>query len=277
MDRRYKHNFNSSQLKPGALQLKIESLFLRFGGVVVIVDISLNIYQGELVAIIGPNGAGKTSLLNCISGLYHPQEGYIWFFNNERTYELTTIQPYKIARAGVARAFQNIELFKNMSVLDNLMLGRHIHLKSPLWDCLFYWRRAQREEIAHREYIEEVIDLLEIQDIRHKLVGTLPYGLQKRVELGRALALQPALLIIDEPMAGMNLEEKQDMTRFILDINEEYGLTVVLVEHDMGVVMSISDRVIVLDFGRKIGEGTPEQVQRNPAVLQAYLGQSWSE
>jgi branched-chain amino acid transport system ATP-binding protein len=229
--------------------------------------------QGEIVAVIGPNGAGKTSLLNCVSGLYHPQEGRILFYNNNQEYQLTKMRPYKIAEAGVARSFQNIELFRHMSVLDNLMMGRHVHLKSSVFASALYWRLAQKEEIKHREYIEDVIDLLEIQAIRKQPVGALAYGLQKRVELGRALALQPAILIIDEPMAGMNVEEKEDMARFILDVNEEHGVTIVLIEHDMGVVMSISDRVAVLDFGSKIGDGTPDEVQRNPEVLKAYLGQ----
>lgn len=273
MSRSYQHNLNGSTLKPQELQLKVDAIKLRFGGVMAIADVSLDVRQGDITAIIGPNGAGKTSLLNCISGLYRPQEGRILFHNHDRAYELTKLPPYKIAKAGVARSFQNIELFKHMTVLDNLMLGRHIHLKAPLWDCLWYWGRAQREEVAHRAYIEEVIDLLEIQSIRKQPVGSLSYGLQKRVELGRALALQPAILVIDEPMAGMNVEEKEDMARFILDINEEHGLTIMLIEHDMGVVMSISDRVAVLDFGRKIGDGTPDEVQRHPDVIKAYLGE----
>jgi branched-chain amino acid transport system ATP-binding protein len=263
------------KLARGARQLVVEGITLRFGGVVAISDVSLDARQGEILAIIGPNGAGKTSLLNSISGLYRPQEGSIRFFNdpNDSTgHNIIKTRPDQIAKMGVARSFQNIELFRHMTVLENIMSGRHIHMKSNVIDGGLFFGRARREEIANREIVEEIIDFLEIQHVRHRPVGTLAYGLQKRVELGRALALDAQILLLDEPMAGMNVEEKEDMARFVLDINEERGVTVVLIEHDMGVVMDISDRVVVLNFGAKISQGTPAEVSNDPAVIAAYLG-----
>lgn len=249
--------------------LSVENVSLRFGGVHALRDVSLHVNPGEIYAIIGPNGAGKTSMLNCICGLYRPQEGRILYGESN----LVNTAPHRLPHLGIARAFQNIELFSHMTVLDNLMLGRHIHMRKNIFDALLYWGRGQREEIEHRKFVEHVIDLLEIQHIRKQLVGQLAYGLQKRVELGRALAINPGLILLDEPMAGMNVEEKEDIVRYVLDINEEWGVTVVLIEHDMGVVMDISDRVAVLDFGKLIGEGTPDEVRNNPAVIQAYLGE----
>ena len=273
MLRGFRHPLNSSPLKPGEVQLRVEDVHLAFGGVAALSGVSLDVRQSEILAIIGPNGAGKTSLLNCVSGLYKPQRGHIILRAADGEHDLVKLRPYQIARLGVARSFQNIELFRHMTVLDNLLAGAHIHMKSNLLSALMYWGPAQREQIAFREFVEDIIDLLEIQSIRNKKVGALPYGLQKRVELGRALAMKPAILLLDEPMAGMNTEEKEDMARFILDVNEEHGVTIVLIEHDMGVVMDISDRVVVLNFGQKIAEGTPDEVRRNPLVIQAYLGE----
>ncbi|MCL4425560.1 MAG: ABC transporter ATP-binding protein [Firmicutes bacterium] len=255
-------------MTPPAGQLVVEKLILHFGGLTALSGVNLEARPGEILAVIGPNGAGKTSLLNCISGLYHPNSGTITFGQKD----ITKMPAPTRARLGIARTFQNIELFRHMTVLENLMLGRHIHLKTGVLAGGLYWRWAQSEEVQHRRVVEEIIDFLEIERIRKKTVGTLAYGLQKRVELGRALALEPKLLLLDEPMAGMNTEEKEDMARFILDINEERGVTVILIEHDMGVVMDISDRVAVLDFGRKIAEGKPEEVKENPEVIKAYLG-----
>jgi branched-chain amino acid transport system ATP-binding protein len=251
------------------VQLQAEDVHLRFGGVVALAGVSVGILDGRINAIIGPNGAGKTSLLNSFSGLYPPTSGRLTFEGRD----ITRLKPHRIAKLGIARTFQNIALFKGMTVLDNLMLGRHIHLKAGLLSSGLYWGAAQREEVANRAIVEEVIEFLEIEAIRKRTVGTLAYGLQNRVELGRALAMQPRLLLLDEPMAGMNVEEKEDMARFILDIKEERGVTVVLIEHDMGVVMDISDRVTVLNFGKVIGEGTPDEVRRDPDVIQAYLGE----
>jgi branched-chain amino acid transport system ATP-binding protein len=272
MLRGFRHQLNSSRLQPGELQMKIEDLLLSFGGVTALFNVNLEVYQSEILAIIGPNGAGKTSLLNCISGLYHPQKGRIIYLNGAE-HELTRLKPNKIARLGIARSFQNIELFRHMSVLDNLLAGCHVHMTSSLPASMLYWGPAQREQIEFRQFVEDIIDLLEIEAIRKQTVGSLPYGLQKRVEMGRALALRPSILLLDEPMAGMNAEEKEDMARFVLDVNEEHGVTIVLIEHDMGVVMDISDRIAVLNFGQKIAEGPPDEIRSNNSVIQAYLGE----
>jgi branched-chain amino acid transport system ATP-binding protein len=230
--------------------------------------VSFDVTKGEVISVIGPNGAGKTTVLNMISGFYHPDTGRIVLEGRD----VTDVAPSKIAELGVARTFQNIALFRGMTVLDNLMLGRHVHMKSGVLSSFVYWGLAQKEEVRHRKRVEDIIDFLKIQDLRRRPTGSLAYGLQKRVELGRALALDPKVLLLDEPMGGMNQEEKEDMARFILDVNEEWGTTIILIEHDMGVVMDISDRVAVLDMGQKIAEGSPDEVRANPAVIKAYLG-----
>ena len=252
----------------GDVILDVQNISLRFGGVKALTDISFNVREHEIRSIIGPNGAGKSSMLNCINGVYAPQEGSITF----RGKTFKHMNSRQVAEMGVARTFQNLALFKGMSVLDNIMTGRNLRMKSNLFLQALRWGPAEREEIAHREFVERIIDFLEIQAFRKTPVGRLPYGLQKRVDLGRALAMEPSVLLLDEPMAGMNVEEKQDMCRFILDVNDEFGTTIVLIEHDMGVVMDISDRVVVLDYGKKIGDGSPDDIRANKAVIDAYLG-----
>ncbi len=252
----------------GEVILEVQNISLSFGGVKALTDISFNVREHEIRAIIGPNGAGKSSMLNCINGVYQPQQGQITL--RGQTYR--GMSPRQVAEMGVARTFQNLALFKGMSVLDNLMTGRNLRMRRGLFWQALHLGPARREETEQREAVERIIDFLEIQAWRKTPVGRLPYGLQKRVDLGRALAMEPSLLLLDEPMAGMNVEEKQDMCRFILDVNDEFGTTIVLIEHDMGVVMDISDRVVVLDYGKKIGDGAPDEVRRNEDVIRAYLG-----
>jgi len=252
----------------GEVLLSVEAVSLSFGGVKAVSDVSFDIRKGEIRAIIGPNGAGKTSMLNVINGFYHPQQGRITFKGATRS----KMRPHEAAQGGIARTFQNVALFRGMTALDNIMTGRSLKMrKGFVWQLLRHGP-ALTEEVAHRRRVEEIIDFLKIQEIRRTPVGRLPYGLQKRVELGRALAMEPDLLLLDEPMAGMNIEEKEDMSRFVLDVNDHYGTTIALIEHDMGVVMDLSDRVVVLDHGIKIADGTPDEIKRNQAVIDAYLG-----
>lgn len=251
------------------IKLHVNNVSLSFGGIKALQDVDFQVEVGEIYAVIGPNGAGKTSLINSINGFYAPQQGRIIFDGRDMTH----IPPYKRAELGISRTFQNIALYTNATVLDNLMAARHIHMKSNMLTGALFWGPAQKEEIAHRRLVEEIIDFLELEPIRKSIVGTLSYGLRKRVELGRALALEPSLLLLDEPMAGMNIEEKEDMARYILDIHELQGTTIMLIEHDIGLVMDISHHIAVIDFGVKIGEGSPDEISKNQAVIAAYLGE----
>ena len=251
-------------------ELAIQNLRLSFGGVVAVKDVDLQVHTGELMAIIGPNGAGKTSLLNCITGFYRAQQGKI-VFNGK---EITRLHTHELVGVGIGRTFQNIELFPGMTVLANMTLARHIHCRYSFIKSFLFSKSVRDEEIRHRQVLEEIIDFLEMQSIRKQAVGSLPYGMQKRVELGRALALEPKLLVLDEPFAGMNMEEKEDMVRFLLELNQQWGMTMILVEHDMSIVMSISQRIMVLNFGEKLGEGNAEEISANPEVIKAYLGEA---
>jgi branched-chain amino acid transport system ATP-binding protein len=260
----------SGTQSPSEAILEIQEVSKSFGGVQAVQKVSFDVPRGQIMSVIGPNGAGKTTVLNMISGFYHPDTGRILLDGRD----ITHLAPSEIAKLRIARTFQNIALFSGMTVLDNLMLGRHVLMKSGVLSSFIYWGLAQREEVAHRKRVEDLIDFLKIQDLRRRPTGSLAYGLRKRVELGRALALDPKVLLLDEPMGGMNQEEKEDMARFVLDVNEEWGTTIILIEHDMGVVMDISDRVAVLDMGQKIAEGKPDEVRVNPAVVKAYLGET---
>jgi len=262
--------FASTQLADRRVELEVKKIFLSFGGVMALHDVDLTVHTGELVSIIGPNGAGKTSLLNCITGYYHPQKGQI-LFNGE---DITGLHPHEITKKGIGRTYQNIELFPGMTVLANMLLARHLYCDYGIGLATIFSPSVRKQEVYHRQVLEELIDFLEMQPIRKKPVGSLPYGLRKRVELGRALALEPKLLVLDEPFAGMTLEEKEDMVRFLLELNSGWGQTMILVEHDMSVVMSISQRIMVLNFGERIAEGTPEVIQNHPEVIKAYLGEA---
>ncbi len=252
------------------VMLNAEGIGLSFGGIQALQNVDVDVRQGEIFAIIGPNGAGKTSFFNCVNGFYRPQEGSIYFKGKE----ITRLASYRIAELGIARSFQGLQLFDGLNVLDNIMAGRHFHFKTGIFSDAIYFGRTRKEEIKHRKVVENIIDFLEIETVRKQIVGSLPYGMRKRVDLGRALAAEPKLLLLDEPLAGMNRDEKEDIARFILDISEEMGITIAVVEHDMGLVMDICDRVVVMDFGRKIAEGSPEEIRTNEDVIRAYLGEA---
>jgi branched-chain amino acid transport system ATP-binding protein len=262
--------YASSRSAEKKAELEVKKIYLNFGGVMALHDVDLTVHTGELVSVIGPNGAGKTSLMNCITGYYHPQKGQI-LFNGE---EIAGLRPHEITQQGIGRTYQNIELFPGMTVLANMLLARHLYCDYGIGKAALFSSSVRKKEVYHRQVLEELIDFLEMQPIRKKPVGSLPYGLRKRVELGRALALEPKLLVLDEPFAGMTLEEKEDMVRFLLELNSAWNQTTILVEHDMSVVMSISQRIMVLNFGEKIAEGTPEVIQNHPEVIKAYLGET---